>query len=130
MGFGVPRVEDDQYPGHAFGSSPYLAKDRVRGRGAGEVGNPRMPGAIFSPIHVNRQDLSEAQEVADGGKEQGAATLIGPCFDNQLWLHLVQNLLVRPEIEWALEHPVAQPECIPPGLFATAVVERVELVNE
>ena len=89
-----------------------------------------MLRSTFSPIHVDGQHLAFAQEVADRGQEQGAATLISPCFDNQLRPHLIEDLLVAPEVKRALEHPMAQPERVSPRLLAALVVQPVELVNE
>jgi hypothetical protein len=40
------------------------------------------------------------------------------------------NLSVHPEIERALEQMMTEPECVPPRLLVTAVVQRVELVNQ
>src|SRR5688572_16233005 len=42
----------------------------------------------------------------------------------------MQNFLVRPEIERALEHMMTEPECVPPRLLATAVVQHVKLLNQ
>ena len=89
-----------------------------------------MPWSVFSSIYVNSHHVSTPQEITNGSQKQSASTLIRACLDNQLWLHLMQNFLVHPEIERALEHMMTQPECVPPCLFAAAVVQRVELVNQ
>ena len=89
-----------------------------------------MPWAVVSSIDIDGEDLSAAQEITDRGEEQGASPLIRPCLDDQLWLQLMQDLLVTPEVERTLEHPVTQPEGIPPCLLVAVVVERVELINQ
>jgi hypothetical protein len=42
----------------------------------------------------------------------------------------MQNFLVHPEIERALERMLTEPECVSPRLFAAAVVQPMELVNQ
>ena len=79
-----------------------------------------MPWSVLPSIHVDGQHLSAAQEIADGSKEEGAAPPIRACLDDQLRLHLMQNFLVRPEIERALEDMMTEPECVPPRLLAAA----------
>src|SRR5687767_3687923 len=85
---------------------------------------------MISPIDVDAHDLATSQEIADGSQEQGASPEIRPGLDDQLRADLVQDLLVVPEVKWALEYPVSEPERVPPRLFVAAVVEGVELVNE
>src|ERR1700693_4474964 len=87
-----------------------------------------MRGTFGVRLDVDREDLAVPNQLAHRCQEKRAAAERGPALDNQLWAQFLQDLLVDPKVQWALQCAHSQPVGIAP--CARVMVEKsVELVD-
>jgi GNAT superfamily N-acetyltransferase len=130
---GVIGVEQDHDP-LALGRFADLGDDLVTDGRAHEIADPGVDGQALGGRDVDGQDRAMPEQVHDRGEVQRAAAQVRPGLDDEVRARVDEDLLVRPQVERALERPVPEPRQVDraAGLAAALVpalvvgaVERV-----